>query len=223
MAVKTYYLVDLENVGLDGIQGGSGLRSDDEVHIFSTSNGPKMDIATLSKLNNLKPAFHDIPPKKQSVDMHLVSYLGYLIKSEPKAEFVIVSKDTDYDNIIRFWKNEANANVSRKGKLQNTRKGKSADNKTESKQDESKKKPKAPSTTGGNDSESRRKQQIRSFFGTNFKEKKFEKRKEEILEAVLSSKTKTQLNSSLTKLFPGSDVKEILSRLKPLIEDLPGQ
>lgn len=83
--------------------------------IFSTSNGPKMDITTLAKLNNLRPSFHDVPPKKQSVDMHLVSYLGYLIKSEPKAEFVIVSKDTDYDNIIRFWKNEANANVSRKG------------------------------------------------------------------------------------------------------------
>ena len=68
MAGKTYFLVDLENVGLDGIQGSGGLRSDDEVHIFSTSNGPKMDIATLAKLNNFKPSFHDIPPKKQSVD-----------------------------------------------------------------------------------------------------------------------------------------------------------
>lgn len=35
MAGKTYYLVDLENVGLDGIQGSGGLRSDDEVHIFN--------------------------------------------------------------------------------------------------------------------------------------------------------------------------------------------
>ncbi len=223
MAGKTYYLVDLENVGLDGIQGSGGLRSDDEVHIFSTSNGPKMDIATLAKLNNLRPSFHDVPPKKQSVDMHLVSYLGYLIKSEPKAEFVIVSKDTDYDNIIRFWKNEANANVSRKGKLQSTPKGKTADIKTESKQEESKKKPKASNATGSDDSESKREHQIRCFFGANFKEKRYEKRKEEIIKAVLSSKTKTQLNSSLTKLFPGSDVKEILSRLKPLIADLPGQ
>ena len=181
MAGKTYFLVDLENVGLDGIQGGGGLRSDDEVHIFSTSNGPKMDIATLAKLNNFKPSFHDIPPKKQSVDMHLVSYLGYLIKSEPKAEFVIVSKDTDYDNIIRFWKNEANANVSRKGKLQSTPKGKTADIKTESKQEESKKKPKASNATGSDDSESKREHQIRCFLERILKRKSMKSGKKRFL------------------------------------------
>jgi hypothetical protein len=32
-----------------------------------------------------------------------------------------------------------------------------------------------------------------------------------------------QLNDKLTKLFPGEDVKVILSRLKPLTHDWPGK
>lgn len=45
--------------------------------------------------------------------MHLVSYLGYLIGSEKnkQSKYVIVSRDTDYDNIIRFWKEYNNASI----------------------------------------------------------------------------------------------------------------
>ena len=47
-----------------------------------------------------------IPVRKQSVDMHLVSYLGYLIgKNKGKdCRYIIISRDNDYDNIIQFWK-----------------------------------------------------------------------------------------------------------------------
>lgn len=70
---------------------------------------------------------------------------------------------------------------------------------------------------------SKNEQQFRCFFGQNFKEKKYKDRKEEIIDVYLKSNTKTQLNSGLTRLFPGADVKIILTRLKPLTQDWPGQ
>lgn len=70
---------------------------------------------------------------------------------------------------------------------------------------------------------SKKELQFRSFFGQTFKEKKYKDKKEKIIEAFLTSKTKTQLNSKLTKLFPGEDVKVILKRLQPKIKDWPGQ
>ncbi len=58
---------------------------------------------------------HIVPARKQSLDMHLVSYLGHLLGSCGKQyAYVIVSKDTDYDNIIKFWKEEGYPNISRK-------------------------------------------------------------------------------------------------------------
>ena len=50
--------------------------------------------------------------------MHLVSYLGYLLGIHgKKCTYVIVSNDTDYDNIIKFWKEEGYPNISRKPRI----------------------------------------------------------------------------------------------------------
>ena len=70
---------------------------------------------------------------------------------------------------------------------------------------------------------SKKELQFRSFFGQTFKEKEYKDKKGQIIEAFLTSKTKTQLNSKLTKLFQGADVKIILKRLQPKIKDWPGQ
>ena len=70
---------------------------------------------------------------------------------------------------------------------------------------------------------SKREHQFRCFFGEHFKEQKYKDHKEAIIEVYLNSKTRTQLNTGLTRLFPGADVKTILERLKPLTKDWPGQ
>jgi hypothetical protein len=70
---------------------------------------------------------------------------------------------------------------------------------------------------------SKKELKMRTFFGENFKEKKYKDKKEQIIDAFMTSKTKTQLNSKLTKIFQGSDVKVILKRLQPKIKDWPGQ
>ena len=59
-----------------------------------------------------------MPVRKESVDKHLVSYLGYLLGFHGKQDaYVIVSNDTGYDNIISFWKNEGYINIYRKSAI----------------------------------------------------------------------------------------------------------
>ena len=54
-----------------------------------------------------KVRVHKVKPGKQSLDMQMVSYLGYCIGDEDKeGTFILVSKDTDYANTVLFWQEE---------------------------------------------------------------------------------------------------------------------
>lgn len=115
--METFYLVDFENVHNEGLENIDSLSEADHVHIFSTENALniRMDIV-FSKGIDIQG--HIVPVRKQSLDMHLVSYLGYLLGNHGKqCAYVIISKDTDYDNIIKFWKEEGYPNISRKQKI----------------------------------------------------------------------------------------------------------
>lgn len=117
--METFYLVDFENVHNDGIENLENMTKNDHVHIFSTQNALNIrnDIFWIN--GDIKP--HLVPVRKQSLDMHLVSYLGYLLGVYGKnCTYVIVSKDTDYDNIIKFWKEEGYSNISRRETLLGT-------------------------------------------------------------------------------------------------------
>lgn len=114
--METYYLIDFENVHNDGIANIESMTKEDHVHIFSTQNATNIrrDIFWLN--GDIKS--HLVPIRKQSLDMHLVSYLGYLLGIHGKdCNYVIISKDKDYDNIVKFWQEEGCFNISRKEKL----------------------------------------------------------------------------------------------------------
>ena len=116
---KTFYLIDFENIGEKGLAGAESLTADDYVHLFSTKNAAKISTATLAKFNTCSMKVHEVPAKSQSLDMHLVSFLGFLICAHGQAAgYVIISNDTDYDNIIKFWKAEENITIERRGVLQ---------------------------------------------------------------------------------------------------------
>ena len=113
--MKTFYLIDFENVHNDGIANIESMTKEEHVHIFSTQNATniRQDIFWLN--GDIKS--HLVPVRKQSLDMHLVSYLGYLLGVYGKeCSYVIISKDKDYDNIVKFWKKEGYPNISRKEK-----------------------------------------------------------------------------------------------------------
>ena len=111
---RTYYLVDYENTGPSGLNGAEKLSKKDRVLIFcSQSNGAKISSDFLSKFNHLHLKVFSVPQKKQSVDMHIMSYLGYLVGKKNGSRFVIVSKDSDYDDVMKFWKDNKGAVIGR--------------------------------------------------------------------------------------------------------------
>ena len=115
--MKTFYFIDFENVHNEGLKGIDSLAKDDYVHIFSTKNAYsiRMDIICLK---GVEVQGHIVPVRKQSLDMHLVSYLGHLLGIHgEQCSYVIISKDKDYDNIIKFWQEEGYQNIFRKQKI----------------------------------------------------------------------------------------------------------
>ena len=119
MTEDTYYLIDFENVGLKGLEGAEKLGPQDHVHLFSTRNAPKINTATLAHFNGTNLLVHEVPAKSQSVDMHLVSFLGYLLGScTPAPTIIILSNDTDYDDICQFWKTERGISVTRRDRFE---------------------------------------------------------------------------------------------------------
>lgn len=123
-SVETYYLIDFENVHEDGLSGSENLNSHDHVHLFSTKNAPKISFETLTHLNSADLSSHEIPVGNQSLDMHLVSYLGYLIgiNANRQYRYVIISNDKDYDNIIAFWKTQNSSDITRRNRIAGTTK-----------------------------------------------------------------------------------------------------
>ncbi len=119
MTEDTYYLIDFENVGLKGLEGAEKLGPQDHVHLFSTRNAPKINTATLAHFNGTNLLVHEVPAKSQSVDMHLVSFLGYLLGNcTPAPTIIILSNDTDYDDICQFWKTERGISVTRRDRFE---------------------------------------------------------------------------------------------------------
>lgn len=133
--IKVYYLIDFENVGCEGLNGCEKLGESDYIHLFYTNNNKKIDLDIISNHGAAKLITHKVPTGKQSADMHLGSYLGYLVGAKhmdqkESCKFVIVSKDTGYDPIIQFWKTEKKAKVVRIDKISNKQtKNKQKDNK----------------------------------------------------------------------------------------------
>lgn len=117
--IKTYYLIDFENVHEEGLSGSDKLGAHDHIHIFSTQNAPKISFKELALLNSTEHFSHIIPAGRQSLDMHLVAYLGYLIGKDDHSRYVIVSKDTDFDPIIAFLKKDISphASITRQAKI----------------------------------------------------------------------------------------------------------
>lgn len=80
-----------------------------------------------------------------------------------------------------------------------------------------------PKTNAKKKQPDKREQEIRCFFGQNFKEEKYKQKKEQIIQAVLSSGTRSLVNNALQKIFKNADVSVIYKRLSPLLKSLPGQ
>ena len=102
--LKTY-LVDSENVGESWIDLLNSNNEEGRFLIFYTRNSPRIDYEHLISLINASNALEFIPCYEGSnaLDFQLVSYLGYLLCSEQETEMIIVSNDTGFDAVVKFW------------------------------------------------------------------------------------------------------------------------
>ena len=112
--IETFYLIDYENVHRDGLSGCQDLGKTDHIVIFFTQNAKNIDMSDISNHGSADLDMIEVPTGKQSADMHIGSYLGYLAgKNGKNCSAVIVSKDTDFYNVIKFWKQKTGIGASR--------------------------------------------------------------------------------------------------------------
>lgn len=126
--IKTYFLIDYENVNGSGLAGCEKLGREDHIVIFFTANANKLDMRHIADHGEATLNMIEVPAGRQSADIHIGSYLGYLIGSGAAKDhrIVIVSKDTDFDNVIRFWKNRAGVAAMRRQQIKAAMQGTSA-------------------------------------------------------------------------------------------------
>ena len=78
--IKTYYLIDYENVGSEGFKGCKKLRETDIIHLFYTDNSRKIDLDIINDHGEAKLVTHKSTDRK-SVSRYASGALnlGYLI------------------------------------------------------------------------------------------------------------------------------------------------
>ena len=76
--IDTYYLVDYENVGINGLSGCKNMTSSEHIIIFFTQNARKIDMAEIANHGTAELKMIEIPAGKQSADIHIGSYLLHL-------------------------------------------------------------------------------------------------------------------------------------------------
>ena len=111
---KTTYLIDTENVGTLWNRLLSLKSAKDRILVFYTDKSPNISYKDMLDIIKHPESFETIKCNqgKNGLDFQLVSYLGFLLKSTPKTDYVIISKDAGYDVVCKFW-TELGYSVSR--------------------------------------------------------------------------------------------------------------
>lgn len=100
-----FVLIDFENVqpsGLDGL-----VRGKDHVRVFVGASQSKIPFETARALQALgsDAAYVSITGSgRNALDFHIAYHLGRLAVEHPAAQFVVVSKDTGFDPLIKHMR-----------------------------------------------------------------------------------------------------------------------
>ena len=108
------YLIDYENVYIDGLQGIEKLTQQDSVHMFYTQNRCGLTFGLYQQLISCKAEIHlnevamslkNNDPVKNALDIQLMMFLGYVIGTRQSHEIYIISKDKDFRLGLEFYEN----------------------------------------------------------------------------------------------------------------------
>ena len=207
------FLVDYENVNRDGLNGITKLSEVDCVKIYYSNSAETMTFGLHRRINESKAHFDYIKvqiPIKNAVDCQILFDIRDLGKKHRNAEYFIVSKDTDFDKAIEYFSAQ---NLKVKKVMEICKTEEDLLNEKVSKENAQNEKELNEKTEA----------QVRSFFGRHFKKKDYVEKKEEIIQIILTSKTRQQVNNGLMKLYTSETVSKMIKTLQPLIKDLPGR
>lgn len=106
------YLVDYENVYIEGLTGLETLTKHDEVLIFYTQNRCGLTFELHRRLISCRASLQLMEVSatstrkntiKNALDLQLSMYIGYLVGRRPHVPIYIISKDTDFDLDLAFF------------------------------------------------------------------------------------------------------------------------
>ncbi|MBO4359862.1 MAG: hypothetical protein J5822_03180 [Eubacteriaceae bacterium] len=115
--MRHFFLVDYENVKEKGLEGFFSLKRRDTVYVFYSINQQKISMEFIQTLRkgffNPKIEYVYVKAGKQSLDMQLSSFLGYLISENGtfSCDYTIVSGDRDFLHVLDFWNDRMGKNI----------------------------------------------------------------------------------------------------------------
>lgn len=109
------YLIDTENVRTVWTLLLDRMTENDKIYVFYTMNSGNVSYEDLNGVisSGKNVELIQCHTGKNGLDFQLVSYLGYLIKSNENADYCIISDDSGYDAVIKFWEGR-DVDVTRK-------------------------------------------------------------------------------------------------------------
>lgn len=190
------FLIDYENVNVEGFNGLSNCTENDYIKIFYTKGAETLTFGLHRRLSESKSKIEYYKVEngsKNALDFQLSSYLGYLISSNPNEKYYIVSKDKGYEILTNFWQKYKNLNcqISLVSDL-------SLKNEQEEK--------------------NKLKQSIKGALSdTNYNDLV-----NDIFVLIEKYKTKQGINNALVKAYESKKAGEIYKKIKPLLTDKKG-
>lgn len=99
------YFIDSENVGDNWISLLNTVAPDDEILVFYTARSPHMNYKNLILLKQSpkEVTFIECCEGNNALDFQLCTDLGYRVRDLGEAEFIIVSNDTGFDAVVKYW------------------------------------------------------------------------------------------------------------------------
>lgn len=111
--METHYLIDFENDGKNGLKGCENLSNTDYIHLFYTDNSKNTTLDIFTNHGKAELDIKKVPVGDQSLDKHLIAYLGFLVgkNANKKTEYVIISSDKGYDKVGEFLREEGGKSI----------------------------------------------------------------------------------------------------------------
>lgn len=191
------FLVDYENVHVEGFNGLSNCKESDEIKIFYTKSADTLTFGLHRRLSETKAKieYHKVENgTKNALDFQLASYLGYLIGKNSEVQYYIVSKDKGFMALEQFWK---------KNPVKHT------------------------TVTLVSDLtlkiEIEVQNQMKSSIQSVLKDGAYKDNSNEIISLIDKYKTKQGIYSALVKTYEEKKGAEIYKKIKPLLTEKKGQ